>query len=562
MRRSVFFLAIAAAVCGVRFVTAVAGPVPPPNIQFTPAEVAPAPEERIDSTYQWSLAMPSPDFERRAYLWIPPQCKHVRGVVVGLQNMLEKLMFQNGDFRDACAAADVAIVYIAPGSVTIDKTKEPALALGFKDPKAAIAQLDQLLNDFAGVSGYTEIATAPLIPIGHSAATPVVWGVAYYDSARCIAVIPYKGWFSGAKGDLPFLHVSSEWGEVGGANWGQTWQKNDRGSILKLRAGKANPEIGEYVELGNGHFAWQPASGRIIGEFIRKTVAARVSTDGTLKPLPIESGVLVVPTDLGTSRFKAYSYNDCPGDKQAAYWYIDAEMAQAINDYMAPRLVKKPQVIDVLVKDKPAPLDKGGMADYAPTLLPDGVTWKVSPCYLKKAPPQLDFGDQPLGHSNGPVYFKVTSGAIKQTGPDTFKVWLGRGGIERQGNPWDPWAIAAQGGDDTYRSADRPVHFWIPIRRKDGKPQQIAFPDVPTAAAGSGPIKLHAVADSGLPVQYYVVSGPVDVAEDGTVTLLPIPPNAKYPVAVMIGAFQWGRGLDPKFSSAEPVVKEFSITAK
>src|SRR5882757_7286935 len=95
-------------------------------IAFSIADTSAGPVERIDSTYQWSLQMPSPELERRAYLWIPPKCQRVRAVVVGLQNMLEKLMFQNGDFRDACAASDVAILYIAPGSVSIKKN-DPAL---------------------------------------------------------------------------------------------------------------------------------------------------------------------------------------------------------------------------------------------------------------------------------------------------------------------------------------------------------------------------------------------------------------------------------------------------
>ena len=530
-------------------------------VAFTPAPVAAAPVERIDDVYQWSLPLPSKEWERRAYLWVPPKCTHVKGVVIGLQNMLEKLMFQNGEFRDACAAADVAIVYIAPGSVSIDKTKEPPLSLAFKDPKSAIAELDQLLKDFAEVSGYAEIATTPIIPVSHSAATPFGYGVAYYDNSRCLAFIPYKGWFSGVKGGLPIFHVSSEWGEVGGKDWGQTWANKDRPSILKLRASKSNPEMGEMVEIGNGHFAWQPNSGRILGLFIKKVIAARVADDGSLKPLPIESGVLVNPTDLEkVDGFKAYPYADYPGDKKAAYWYIDAELANAVHDYMAPRLAKKPQAIDVLVNGKPAPLDKGGMAEQGVTLLPDGVTWKATPVYLEKAPPQLAFGDQPLGHADGPVYFRVTSGAIRQTGDDTFRVWLGRGGIERQGNPWDTWAIATQGGDDHYRAADRPVHFWIPIRRKDGKPQAIIFPDVSSVTAGTTTVKLNATADSGLPVQYYVVSGPAEVSDDGVVTIQPIPPNAKFPVKVTIGAFQWGRGVDPKVASAEPVVKEFEIT--
>ncbi|MGN6504303.1 MAG: hypothetical protein ACTHM6_01950, partial [Tepidisphaeraceae bacterium] len=434
-----------------------------------------------------------------------------------------------------------------------------------KDAQAATRELDAALAELAGISGYAEIAKAPLIPVGHSAATPFVWGYAWVNPARCVAVLPYKGWFSAATGGVPYLHVASEWAEVGGPNWGTTWLKKDRGGVLKVRGQRENPEIGEYAELGNGHFAWQPDSGKILGEFIHKCVAARVpdsaADDGStiLKPLPIESGVLVDPTTLGTAEFKAYPYREYPGDPKKASWYIDADLAQTISRTMQAKLSKKPQAIDFLVDAKPAPLDQKGFAEVGVKLLEDGVSWKVQACFLDRAPPNLGYGGQPLGHSSGEVYFRAGSGALKQTGPDTFRVWLGRGGIERQGNPWDPWVIATSPGDATYRSADRPIHFWVPIKRKDGKPQSIHFPKVPDLKAGATAVTLHATADSGLPVQYFIDSGPAEVDEKGTLTLQPIPPRAKYPVTVRVGAYQWGRGLDPKIASAEPVYQEILL---
>ena len=66
-----------------------------------------------------------------------------------------------------------------------------------------------------------------------------------------------------------------------------------------------------------------------------------------------------------------------------------------------------------------------------------------------------------------------------------------------------------------YESSSQPPYLErIPIRRKDGKPQAITFPDVPSVTAGTASIKLHAIADSGLPVQYYMVSGPAEVARN------------------------------------------------
>jgi len=537
--------------------------IAPSPVAFTPAQTQPPPIERIDTTYQWSVPMPSPQFERRAYLWIPPACPHVRGVVVGLQNMLEKLMFQNGDFRDACAAENLAILYIAPGSVSTHKN-DPALALGFKDPKEGSRQLQQLLSDFAAESGYSEIEFAPLITVGHSAATPFVWGYTSTNPDRVIASIPYKGWIPGnAAVGVPILYTDSEWAEVGGPKWGLSWAK-DAGVIAKTRAA-SNALLGEYVEIGNGHYAWQPASAKILGMFIRKSMAARVPADEPmdgltkLKVVPAESGVLVDPATLGRADFKAYPYEDYPGDKQSAAWYLDGELASAIDQYMSERLAKKPQVVDFLINGKPAPLDKTGSAEIHPTLLADGVTWKVQACFLDKAPAQLRYGDDSLGHASGGVYFHAGSGALRQVGPDTFRVWLTRGGIERQGNPWDPWIIATSPGDAVYRSADRPLHVWIDIRRKGGQPQTIVFPQIADQAADIKSLKLEATASSGLAVQYFVVSGPVEIDGDDALAFLPIPPRAKFPLKVTVVAWQYGRGGTSPVQTAEPVERSFNL---
>jgi hypothetical protein len=535
----------------------------PSSVAFTVAPTESPPVERIDTTYQWSVEMPTPQFERRAYLWIPPGCRRVRGVVVGLQNMLEKLMFQNGDFRDVCAEEKLAIVYIAPGSVSTHKN-DPALALGFKDPKEGTKQLQDVLSGLAKESGYSEIEFAPLITVGHSAATPFVWGYTAANPDRVIASLPYKGWIPGGAATVPILYTDSEWAEVGGPKWGECWKK-DAGLISNLR-GKTDALIGEYIEIGNGHYAWQPASAKILGMFIRKAMAARVPADEPmdgavkLKAVSVESGVLVDPAMLGQADFRAYPFKDYPGDKKAALWYFDDELATAVDQYMAERLGGKPEAIDFLINGKPAPLEKTGTAELHPTLLDDGVTWKVQGCFLDRAPAQLNYGDEPTGHASAGVYFHCGSGALKQVGPDLFRVWLERGGVERQGNPWDPWIIATAPGDNQYRSADKPLHVLIDIRRKDGEAQTINFPQIPDQPSGTEWVNLNATASSGLPVQYFVVSGPVEIEGNGGLKFLSIPPRAKFPVEVIVGAYQWGRGSGEKFQSAGPVTCEFLIT--
>jgi len=51
----------------------------------------------------------------------------------------------------------------------------------------------------------------------------------------------------------------------------------------------------------------------------------------------------------------------------------------------------------------------------------------------------------------------------------------------------------------------------------------------------------------------------VQIKDDDTLQLLPIPPRAKFPVHVRIGAFQWGRSGSNAIQSAGPQVQEFLI---
>ena len=174
------------------------------------------------------------DPERRAYLWIPPRCVAVRGLVVGLENMEEQPMFDDPVIRAALTDSCLGIVWVAPGEATGDNAG-PNMALSL-DPDApnmlagavpagktadeqCADELAALVDELAAKSGYTELVTAPMILVGHSAATPFVWGRTVYKSGRLrgrvIGLLSYKGWYpASAPADVPILHVSSEWEEV------------------------------------------------------------------------------------------------------------------------------------------------------------------------------------------------------------------------------------------------------------------------------------------------------------------------------------------------------------
>lgn len=73
---------------------------------------------------------------------------------------------------------------------------------------------------------------------------------------------------------------------------------------------------------------------------------------------------------------------------------------------------------------------------------------------------------------------------------------------------------------------------------------------------GTRSVKLNAIADSGLPVSYYVKEGPAEIASN-ELMLTAIPPRTQFPVKVTVVAWQYG--IKGKIQSAEPVERTFWI---
>jgi hypothetical protein len=93
-----------------------------------------------------------------------------------------------------------------------------------------------------------------------------------------------------------------------------------------------------------------------------------------------------------------------------------------------------------------------------------------------------------------------------------------------------------------------------------GKPQTITFPPLPGLQVDSPPLPLSATSDSGLPVSYYVASGPAAI-ENGKLRVTGIPPRAKLPMAIVLGAYQWGSAVEP-FVQTAVAVKQTVVVGK
>ncbi len=526
------------------------------------------PKASADDVYQWSVPVYGGE-DRRAYLWIPPGCTHVRGLILGLNNMQEEYLFMNEEFRKNLADLDMGIVWIFPGFAIAPNNAQPPLSGPWPNGEQAQKDIVKVLSDLAKESGYPEITDAPLLPIAHSAASPFVWGISSW-SERVFAGIPLKGYYAGGPApNVPYLTIGSEWAEVGGPNWGVGWQTY-RQTILRIRgnqpAGQDVELIGNIPDMGAGHYNSNPDLVPIINLFIRKAVAARLPEHPPgkgpvpLKPITATMGALADSMKLGTSAFHPVPYDQYQGDKKQADWFFDTELAQAINDYVMQRITKKPEMIDALDENaRPVSLDNGGVAQVRLAIAADG-TFKVKAVYLDKSPHALIYGGQALGHANVPILYRVSSGGLKQVGPDTFRIWAHRGNLSRQSQPWEPHIMAWSPGDAEYRSADRPIHPLISNHLTDGTAQTIDFPQIPNQSANAKSLALKATASSGLPVQFFVISGPATLSEDNkTLLFTPIPAETKMPVRIRIGAYQWGSPNEPRFQTAPEAIQEFFL---
>jgi hypothetical protein len=539
------------------------------------------------AVWQWSVPVPSLE-GRRAYLWVPPDCPHVRGLVIACHNMLEQPLFERPAFRQACAENGLGIVLIFSGHDRGDDDKHPDhpkrsyldiflnpnYPNGPEDPKSAGVDLQKALDDLAAESGYPEIKYAPLMPVGHSSAGSFVWHLYEWDPSRIFAMMPFK---TGAKDDgpqgIPIFDVNSEWFEYG--NW-------DMHNVsMKALDGGANPPMsrqksadilyGYYVDLGCGHCDVSDDSIGIVALWLKKAVAARIPDnaplDGpvTLKPVEKESGWVLDPATLGKPEGKPIPYSDWTGDPKAAFWYLDEDLAAAVQNHMIAQLAKKPQQIGLVKDGQPDP--DARMSSLSPHFLDDGATFKIEAGYVDHID-HAYFSDKAQGYypsdtkleNNGaPMLYRVNSGGLVQVGPDTFRVCPRAGPIVPQGNPWEPTLVAYNLGDEHFRPAEHPIHININIVNTDGAAQTLDFPKIPDQSSlNLAPIKLSATASSNLPVQYFMVSGPATLAGD-TLTFEKIPARARYPVRVLVSAFQWGRPNDPKIQSAGPVTQEFFI---
>lgn len=514
--------------------------------------------------YQWCVTMESlisgeTNDHPSAYLWIPPGCKRVKGVVVGQHNMLEEGIMSHPVFRRALSDLGFAEVWITP-----------SFDMVFNFNKTAGADFDLMMKKLAFVSGYNELEFAPIVPIGHSAAASYPWNFAAFDPGRTLALLSIHG-------DAPLTSLTGsgrpnpDWGDrringipalmvMGEYEWGE--KRLD--PALKFEKNNPKATIAFLADAGHGHFDYSDELVDFLCLFLKKAGRYRLPAvfplNGPvkLKQLDPRKGWLVDRWRLDDPlRAPSEPFDQYKGDKDQAFWAFDEQMAKATERYYNKTRAKKHQYINYVQQDKLLPGE--GFAGNKVRFIPhaDGVTFNVSAAFKDSATGHL-FSDL---HARGRIKITRICGPVIKINDTTFRVSFDRLGFDNPKRSGDIWLMASHPGDDIYRSAVQQTNLKIPIRNDSGADQQISFPAISSQRTGARDIRLGAVTSSGEKVNYYVKEGPAEIDGD-LLKFTKIPPRARFPVKITVVAWQWGRSVEPKLKSAEPVIRSFDIVSR
>ena len=513
------------------------------------------------AVWQWSV----PDGEARAYLWIPGDCARLRGVVLANHNMVEQGILEHPAMRDTLARLGFAEIWVVP---YLDAT--------FDFNKGAGEHFQRVVEALAEVSGYDELARAPVVPLGHSACATFPWNFAAWAPERTLALISFKGdaprttltgngkpridWGGRSIAGVPALMVMGQY----------EWWEDRLSPAFDFVAAHPDCPVAFLADAGRGHFDYADRTVAFLARFIEKAAAARLPADDSGKLVPVDprSGWRVDRwRPDAPPAAPAAPYKDYGGDARAAFWCFDEVMARETEAIYAAQRGKLPALLSVTDGGQPA--EQGNGEPVTPRFLPgaDGLTFRLEAAFLPSVPGNSPKGALwtglpvgaalPIPAGGGPVTLSRIVGPFVQTGPGTFRVQYGRAEYTANHRNNDLWLVAAHPGDEHVRAIVQQAMVRA-TPGAEGEPQTIDFPAIADQPAGAAPLMLSATSSAGLPVGYYVLEGPAEV-EGGRLYFTAIPPRAKLPIRVTVVAWQSGRLAEPRVRAAARVERGFRL---
>lgn len=511
--------------------------------------------------WQWSVPVEGMISEEtksnpEAFLWIPENCRHVRGVVFTQHNMVEEGMLEHPAFRKTMTELGFAEIWVTPAlTITFDFHQNPPV------------DFNRMMKSLAEISGYKELEHAPIVPIGHSALASFPWNFAAWNPSRTLALVSVHG-------DAPLTKLTGsgkpnpDWGDrniegvpslfiMGEYEW---WEERIKPGFEFVKKNPATP-ITFFADAGHGHFDYSEEMIRFVCLFIKKAAEKRLPKSSTrmgpvrlLAVHPSKGWLMDRWRKDSLPLAKANRYKNYQGDRYTASWSFDQKMARETELFYAKTRGKRQQFAGF--RQNGQVLDPGkSHALYNLKFNPaeDGITFSVSAFYADSS------GTRPAGrHSGTPLAISRICGPVRKVNDTTFQISFYRMGFNNPKRSNDIWLLASGKGDDKYKSVVQQGNMRFPLVNTEGKTQNIIFDPISDYSYNPDLIKLHAVSSAGVPVSFYVKEGPAEVKGD-ELHVTKIPPKTKFPVKITIVAWQYGRTAIPKLQSAVPITRTFYI---
>lgn len=268
----------------------------------------------------------------QAFLWLPPESKTLRGLLIGGQLKIDLDLALDHGVRRACTENDIGLVYFVPHVSALF----PYWTEGNTDTKRGLKSLD----DLADRSGHPELRRVPWITMGHSTAGIFSRNVAYWQPERVAGVLHIKSGNFHQKDHLPagatltgvpLLAINGQFetfGPEGGIRpeFGRETQwMFVRKDIETFRKQDANHLMSLWLDLGADHFHGSRETADLAALFIRRTAKHRLPSelpngDGPIRcfPLKAEDGWLS-DTDLYQPKHKPAPFKGYTGDRSGSF---------------------------------------------------------------------------------------------------------------------------------------------------------------------------------------------------------------------------------------------------
>lgn len=530
------------------------------SLSFTAAQAA---------VWQWSAPVESVTSSEtnghpRAFLWIPPACQRLRGVVIGQHNMEEEMIFNNPIFRKAMSELNFAIIWVTP-----------PLDLFFRFDKGIAPSFEEMMKSLADESGYSELTKVPVVPIGHSAAASFPWNFGAWAPDRTLAAVSVSGqWPYYKDKNTPDWGQRTVDGVPGLVTMGEYEDALNRaGTGLQQRADHPMLPLSMLAEPAGEHFSASDAKIAFICFYLRKAAQYRLPTDWPINEAPVLRKIDPTKTGWLVDRWHYDGKPSAPaapvgrytGNTKDAFWAFDGEQAKATEAFEAMYAGKPLELLGYVQKNGVVPQNPKQHVRVSLKFEPvgDGLTFKLQGTFLDTVP--YDWrglvAGAPISHPASTSNITITPicGPVEKLGPDTFALRLNHVGMDNLKRSNSICFILRDNGDATHRPMLLESELKFPFSNTQGKDQTITFSLPASVPAGTVSIPLVAHSSADLPVHFYVREGPAEV-EGNTLHFTEIPPRAKFPIKVTVVAWQWGRSIDPKVKSAKSIERTLEIT--